>query len=158
MIAVVAAPRCLHRCDNTIIPDAVSQIAYDTRAYRKQQHQRQHQQQPTLLPIGDPTVLWRHTVCLNAIVHRLRYTLTVAVCVHVPRRTTAAGTELCYGCGQDAADFGYDEEPDQEYDLQLLSRYVHVSLFESPSRKTRGFLEGKKNNNIWAGAAAGDVV
>lgn len=140
-----------------MISDAVSQIAYDTRAYRKQQHQRQRQQQPTLLPIGDPAVLWRHTVCLNAIVHRLRYTLTVAVCVHVPRRTTAAGTELCYGCDQDAADFGYDEEPDQEYDLQLLSRYVHVSSFESPSRKTRRFRAKKKNKvRLWAGLC-GDV-
>lgn len=120
-------------------------MAYDTRAYRKQQHR-----QPTLLPIGDPTVLWRHTVCLNAIIHRLRYTLTVAVCARVPRKS---GAPAAYGIDHyhhsinywnpyageqtefyDNDDDGHDDDDDddrcddREYDLQLLSRYVHVSF------------------------------
>lgn len=103
-------------------------IAYDTRAYRKQSHQRQQHQQPALLPIGDPAVLWRHTVCLNTIVHRLRYTLTVAVCVHVPRKsTTTAAVADFYGRDNDAVDPELDGPDHQEYDLQLLSRHVHVS-------------------------------
>lgn len=102
-------------------------IAYDTRAYRKQQHQRQQHQQPALLPIGDPAVLWRHTVCLNTIVHRLRYTLTVAVCVHVPRKSTTAAVADFYGRDNDEAEPELDGPDHQEYDLQLLSRHVHVS-------------------------------
>lgn len=102
-------------------------IAYDTRAYRKQPHQRQQHQQPALLPIGDPAVLWRHTVCLNTIVHRLRYTLTVAVCVHVPRKSTATAVADFYDRDNDAVDPELDGPDHQEYDLQLLSRHVHVS-------------------------------
>lgn len=74
--------------------------------------------------------MWRQTVCLNAIVHRLRYTLTVAVCVRVPRKSTApvvSGVE--YYDDENGDDV--NDEPlnyNQEYDLQLVSRHVHVSI------------------------------
>jgi len=80
-----------------------------------------------MLPIGDPAVLWRHTVCLNAIVHRLRYTLTVAVCVRVPRKAAASG---CFSDYDGSREFvSADVQDDCEYDLQLLSRHVHVSVY-----------------------------
>lgn len=101
--------------NNRFILKLLWQVAYDTCAYRKQHHQ-----QTTLLPIGDPAVLWRQTVCLNTIVHRLQYTLTVAVCARVPRKSTATGINDVY----DSEEF---ELHDPEYDLQLLSRHVHVS-------------------------------
>lgn len=107
------------------------QVTYNTRAYRKQQHnqqqQQQQQQKPTMLPIGDPAVLWRHTVCLNAIVHRLRYTLTVAVCARVPRKAAASA---CFNSYDGSREFvSADGQEDCEYDLQLLSRHVHVSVY-----------------------------
>lgn len=111
------------------------QIAYDTRPYRKQQ-QQQNRLKPSMLPIGDPAVLWRHTVCLNAVIHRLRYTLTVAVCTRVPRKSSAvAVTDYYYQYDEegDCRDgnvegFDFDDGQDREYDLQLLSRHVHVSI------------------------------
>lgn len=107
------------------------QVTYNTRAYRKQQHnqqqQQQQQQKPTMLPIGDPAVLWRHTVCLNAIVHRLKYTLTVAVCARVPRKAAASA---CFNSYDGSREFvSADVQEDCEYDLQLLSRHVHVSVY-----------------------------
>lgn len=79
-----------------------------------------------MLPIGDPAVLWRHTVCLNTIVHRLRYTLTVAVCARVPRKAAAPA---CFSGYAGSREFvSADGQEDCEYDLQLLSRHVHVSL------------------------------
>lgn len=118
--------------------DIRPQIAYDTRPYRKQQHQ-QNRLKPSMLPIGDPAVLWRHTVCLNAVIHRLRYTLTVAVCARVPRKSSAvAVTDYCYQYGDegDCRDgnvegFEFDDGQDREYDLQLLSRHVHVSISDT---------------------------
>lgn len=84
-----------------------------------------------MLPIGDPAVLWRHTVCLNTIVHRLRYTLTVAVCTRVPRKAT------CCNFYDGPREFeSADGRGDCEYDLQLLSRHVHVSK----NCPARGFL------------------
>lgn len=77
-----------------------------------------------MLPIGDPAILWPHTVCLNTIVHRFRYTLTVAVCVRVPRKSTGIG--YCFTDDRDESEL--DDGQDQEYDLQLLSRHVHVSF------------------------------
>lgn len=79
-----------------------------------------------MLPIGDPAILWPHTVCLNAIVHRFRYTLTVAVCAQVPRKSAnAVGIGYCYSNDQEELEL--DDGRDKEYDLQLLSRHVHVS-------------------------------
>lgn len=79
-----------------------------------------------MLPIGDPAVLWRHTVCLNTIVHRLRYTLTVAVCTRVPRKAAASSCFSSYDGSK--AFLSADGKEDCEFDLQLLSRHVHVSL------------------------------
>lgn len=80
-----------------------------------------------LLPVGDPAVLWRHTVCLNTIIHRLQYTLTVAVCVRVPRKSVSTGVDYYYD-DDNTEEFGFDDGQDQEYDLQVLSRHVHVSF------------------------------
>jgi hypothetical protein len=108
---------------------------YDTRAYRKQQPQ---QKPTTMLPIGDPAILWPHTVCLNAIVHRFRYTLTVAVCIRVPRKSAGTGYYCQYSDDRD--EFELDDGQDHEYDLQLLSRHVHVSPERfAVERETRFF-------------------
>lgn len=98
------------------------QVAYKTRAYRKM-----NQQNPNLLPVNDPAVMWRHTVCLNAIIHHLQYTLTVAVCVGVPRKAgpTISTDHYTYDSLEECELDG--DQGEDEYDLQLLSRHVHVS-------------------------------
>ncbi|XP_060846942.1 uncharacterized protein LOC132926589 isoform X2 [Rhopalosiphum padi] len=124
-------------------------VTYDTRAYRKQQHnqqqQQQQQQKPTLLPIGDPAILWRQTVCLNAIVHRLRYTLTVAVCVRVPRKAAT-----CFGHCDSSREFesADDGQGDCEYDLQLLSRYVHT-VYASTSGRRMDAAKGPRERPVY---------
>lgn len=73
--------------------------------------------------------MWRQTVCLNTIVHCLRYTLTVAVCARVPRKSTmpvVSGIE--YYENENGEDDGLLNFS-QEYDLQMVSRHVHVSIF-----------------------------
>jgi len=105
-------------------------IVYDTRAYRKQQPQ---QKPTTMLPIGDPAILWPHTVCLNAIVHRFRYTLTVAVCIRVPRKSAGTGYYCQYSDDRD--EFELDDGQDHEYDLQLLSRHVHTVYASTSGRR-----------------------
>lgn len=126
-------------------------VIYDTRAYRKhqqsQQQQQQQQQKPTMLPIGDPAILWRHTVCLNAIVHRLRYTLTVAVCMRVPRKAAApACSECCDGSQEfESADGG---QGGCEYDLQLLSRHVHT-VYASTSGRRMDAAKGPRERPVY---------
>jgi len=57
----------------------------------------------------------------------MQYTLTVAVCVRVPRKSASvAGVDYYYDENSD--EFGFDDGRDQEYDLQVLSRHVHVSV------------------------------
>jgi len=68
----------------------------------------------------------------------MQYTLTVAVCATVPRKSVpVAGVDYSYDENPD--EFGFDDGQDQERDLQVLSRHVHVSidLLANP-RRSRG--------------------
>lgn len=71
-------------------------------------------------------------MCLNTIIHRVQYTLTVAVCARVPRKSALVADVDYNNYDENAAEFelGFDDGQDEQYDLQVLSRHVHVSVLK----------------------------